>query len=70
LQPPQAPVCRPKCGQPGRTRHQEVAADAPAQIVHAVQELGQEGMQAGGQDLVDAAKLQVGAQLAGGAGCR
>jgi hypothetical protein len=54
-------------GRASGSRHQEVAADAPAQVVDAVQELGQEGMQAGGQDLVDAAVLQVGAQAAGAA---
>ena len=53
-------------GRSGR-RHQEVAADARAQLVDAVQELREEGVQAGRQDLVDVAVLQVGAQLAGAA---
>ena len=48
-------------------RHQEVAADPPPQLVHALEELRQVGVQAGGEDLVDAAVLQVGVQLAGAA---
>ena len=43
-------------------RHEEVAADAHADVVHAVQETREVGVQAGGQDLVDAAVLQVGQQ--------
>jgi hypothetical protein len=51
----------------GRHRHQEVAADADAQVAHAVEELRQVGVQAGGQDLVDAAVAQVALQAAGAA---
>ena len=43
---------------------QEVAADAAAEIVDAIQELREEGVQAGGEDLLDVAVLQFGAQLA------
>jgi hypothetical protein len=45
-------------------RHQEIAADALAQVVHAVQELREIGMQARGQDFVDARIAQVGQQAA------
>ena len=48
-----------------RHRHQEVAADADAQVVDAVEEFGEIGVQPGGQDLVDAAVLQVRAQPSG-----
>ena len=48
-------------------RDQEVAADTHTQFIDAVQELGQEGMQPGGQDFVDAGVLQVRQQLAGAA---
>ena len=37
------------------------------QFVHPVQELRQEGMQPGGQNFLDVAVLQIGAQLAGAA---
>ena len=39
--------------------HQKVAADAHTQVIHAVQKLRQVGVQAGGQDFVDAAVTQV-----------
>src|SRR5687768_3796697 len=44
---------------------QEVAADAGAEVVDAVQELREVGVQAVGEDLVDVAVLQLGAQAAG-----
>jgi len=44
-----------------RLRHQKLAADAPAQHVHALQELRQIGVQASGQDFVNAAIRQLSA---------
>ena len=51
-------------GGDGSSRDQEVAADPCPDVVDAVEKLGQECVQARGQDLVDAAELQVAAQAA------
>src|SRR5882757_6065148 len=46
-------------------RHEEVAADAVAEIVHALEEIHEPGVQALLEDGVDAAVVQVGLQEAG-----
>ena len=51
----------------GRRWHQKFAADVQAQVVHAVEKLGQVGVKPGGQNFVNAAVFEFGAQFAGAA---
>lgn len=67
-----APLARLAGARPPRLvarGHQEVAADAATQIVHAVEKLRQVSVQARGQDFVDTAILQIGQQPPGAALC-
>ncbi len=52
-------IALPVCSQ---LRHQEIPGDELTQQVHPVQELRQVGVQAGVQDFIDAAVLQIGQQ--------
>jgi hypothetical protein len=63
---PLAEARRPPAGPPPsrRHRHQKIPADAHTQVADAVEELRQIRMQPGGEDLVDAAVLQIALQPA------
>src|SRR5690606_25661708 len=55
------------CGgrEASRGGDKKILADPTAQFIDAVEKLGQESMQPGGQDFIDARVLQVGPELAG-----